>query len=278
MPLNELKNAIHDPSRQFRRWELDQTDGLGALPSSWAIPSAIRTSDGRLLFVTDRGITAIDPRGTTNDSSSSLVTIEDIAVDGQLLPAASQLQIGPRSVRVAIDYTILNFRAPVKARFRYRLEGFDEDWIMAGTTRQAMYTKLQPGRYVFTVQATNDDGSWNTSGSTVAFVVQPYFFQTAWFSAFWIISLALLAFAVWRNHIRQVRRQIIAVMNERLRLGREIHDTLLQSFAGLALQFDVLSRGSDATSKQQLERLPRLHRRRSQRCSSSGLEPTDISR
>lgn len=255
IPLNEFEKAIHDPSLELRRWEFDQTDGLGGLPGWSANPNAIRTSDGRVWFVTGRGVTAIDPRVMTEGSWSNQVIIESITADGRQLPAASQLQIGPGSVRVLIDYTVLNFTAPMKPRFRYRLEGFEVNWIMAGTQRQATYTNLPPGRYVFTVQATNDDGSWNEPESTFAFFIQPFFFQRAWFSAFSIVSLALLAFWVWRGRVRQVRRHATLVMNERLRLSREIHDTLLQGLAGVALQFEVLARRADSSSKEQLERL-----------------------
>jgi signal transduction histidine kinase len=255
LSLSEFEKTIQDKAHDLNHWVIDHTDGLDGLIVRAASPNALRTADGVLLFVTSGGIIAIDPRVVTETYPPNDVRIESVTADGQLLPATASLQVAPGSVRVAIDYTVLNFAAPLKHRFRYRLEGLDDHWMMAGAQRQAIYTNLPPGRYEFTVQTTNGDGSWNEPGSTLVFSVQPLFLQTASFKVFAVATLALMAFGLWRVRAQQMRRRVTLVMNERLRLSREIHDTLLQGLAGVALQFEVLSRRAEPAARQKLEQL-----------------------
>lgn len=252
--LDEFDDALRDQSHVFRRTVFDQTDGLAGSSTRVARPNAIRSSDGRLWFVTGRGISSVNP-SLDPDDAPARVQVESLAVDGIVLAADSDPRIGPGTPRVAIDYTLVNLTSPLKARFRYLLEGFDDQWTLAGTQRQATYTNLPPGQYRFRVQATNDVGSWTEPGATLAFTIQPFFFQTTWFLLLSMMGVVLTAYAGWRARVRQIEGRATLVMNERLRLSREIHDTLMQGLAGVALQFDVLARRADPASRSQLERL-----------------------
>ena len=150
--------------------------------------------------------------------------------------------------------------APNKIRFRYRLDGFDADWVDAGTGRQAFYTNLAPGAYVFRVEASASDGRWTNSSATWRFRREPTFVQTRAFFVGSAVLLGLCAVGVWKLRIRMVHREFAAVLAERLRLSREIHDTLLQNLVGLALQFDALADGLGTLTADARYRLVRIRK------------------
>jgi signal transduction histidine kinase len=143
-----------------------------------------------------------------------------------------------------IDYTALSFMAPQKVRFRYKLEGRDAGWQEPGTRRQAFYTDLHPGKYLFRVIACNNDGLWNEEGATLDFSVAPAWYQTNWFRVACAATLLMLLYLLYQLRLRQLRHQfsigLDARVNERTRIARELHDTLLQSFQGLMLRFQTV--------------------------------------
>jgi signal transduction histidine kinase len=162
--------------------------------------------------------------------------------------------------RLRIDYTALSLTHPERVRFRYRLEGFDPDWVDVGTRRTAIFTNLAPGRYRFRVQARTSDGAWNESAQAWRFAIQPALHQTRVFQLGLLGLVAAGLWGGWRLRLRTVRREIALVFAERTRVSREIHDTLLQSLVGLALQLDVVARrlGAQPAERDQVTRIRRL--------------------
>jgi len=139
------------------------------------------------------------------------------------------------------DYAGLSFAAPQKVRYRYKLEGFDRDWTEAGARRSAYYTNIRPGRYTFRVQAANNDGLWNTGGAALTFVLRPHFYQTAWFYALLLAAVVGIVVLLLRLRLRRAEGEFRAVLGERNRIAREIHDTLAQGYVGISVQLEVLS-------------------------------------
>ena len=239
----------------------DRSDGLAGTPRWFAGSSAKATADGRIWFVSGRGLTVIDPdRLARLDTDAVEVRIESFVADGARLPLSAELSLPAGTARLAIDYTALNFASPLKSRFRYRLDGFDPDWIDAGTRRQAVYTNLPPGEYRFQVAASNFEGVWAAPASTAAIAIEPAFHQTIWFYLLCFASATLAVASVWRFHLRQIRKRFALVLKERARLSREIHDTLLQSMVGVALQFDAVAADLDASPAMSKERLVRMRK------------------
>jgi hypothetical protein len=109
------------------------------------------------------------------------VYLERVVANGRALPAGRSLTLGLTQRNIEIHYTALSFRAPQRVRFRYRMEGFDADWVDADTRRVAYYTNLPPGAYRFRIVACNSDGVWNNEGATLALVLRPYFYEMWWF-------------------------------------------------------------------------------------------------
>lgn len=129
--------------------------------------------------------------------------------------------------------------------FRYRLEGVDDQWVDPGHRRQAFYTNLKPGRYVFRVKASNNDGVWNDKGASLAFRLPPTFLQSWTFKALCGLGAFALIWLAYRIRLRQVSERLQLRLRERLaereRIARELHDTLLQGVQGLVLKFQSAS-------------------------------------
>lgn len=144
-------------------------------------------------------------------------------------------------------------------RFRYQLEGFDEGWIDAGTRRQAFYTNLPPRAYRFRVAA-GHSGVWGPADVAWEFSIEPRFHQTGWF----YLACGLMASAVmagaWRFRVLRIRREAAAVLGERMRISRELHDTLLQSLVGISMQFEDLSRKAAASPEGFRDHVERLRK------------------
>jgi ligand-binding sensor domain-containing protein len=223
-------------------------------------PSIVRASDGTLWVVTGGNLTLIDPRSLPTNSSVSLprVLIEGASVDGEHVAFGTpSFPAGTR--RVVIDYTALRLTAPRQLRFHYQLDGIDPEWVEAGIRRQAYYTNLAPGEYTFRVQASGEGNNWTEPAVTWTFTVRPMFYQTAWFYSTVVLGLTIAGWGAWRTRLWFLRRQFNATIAERTRLSREIHDTMLQSLAGIALQCQAIAsrRGLAATTEQELLALRR---------------------
>jgi signal transduction histidine kinase len=224
---------------------LDRDDGVAGVPNWFSNAGGVRSTGGILWFVTSRGLTVVDPTLTDQVSAPVPARIEAVRADRQLLSPSDDLSLPPGVGRVEIEYTALTLTSPMRSRFRYRLDGLDTQWVSAGTRRQATYTNLRPGNYVFRVQTRRDTGDWNIPGSSLRFSIQPAFYQTTWFTILLAGSGGLAILAVWRLRLRQLRRQFAMLLQERVRLSRELHDTLLQGLVGVALQVDAIANDAE---------------------------------
>ena len=150
----------------------------------------------------------------------------------------------PANVRdVAIEFTGLSLAAPEKVRFKYMLEGQDPDWKEVINERHAQYSNLRPRKYRFRVTACNNSGVWNETGDALEFSIEPRFYQTAWFGAACAAAFLAILWGLHRLRLRQLARdfnmRIEERVEERTRIARELHDTLLQSVQGLMFSFQA---------------------------------------
>lgn len=223
-----------------------------------AQPAGWKARDGKLWFPTVKGVVVIDPENVPINSLAPPVLIEQVVVDLEPIPLDQDARLPPGTRELVFHYTALSFLAPERVRFKYRLDGLENDWIDAGTRRAAYYTSLPPGRYQFRVMACNNDGVWNEAGASFAFELRPHFYQTYWAVALLAVGVLLSGLGMHRLHIKRMKREFSAVLAERNRMAREIHDTLLQGFAGTALQLDAISHvilDAPETAKEKLIRV-----------------------
>ncbi len=205
-------------------------------------PAAWKTSDGRLWFATIKGVAVIDPENLATNSVPPPLAIEQIRVDDQAVPLLQRIKVSPGSTRFDFYYTALSFIAPENVRFKYKLEGFDQDWIDGGSRRVAYYTNLRPGNYKFRVIAANNDGVWNQEGAAFELYLQPHFYQTYWFYGLCALLLAAIVGQLYRLRLKQMSSQFGAVLAERNRIAREIHDNLAQDILGISVQLELVAR------------------------------------
>jgi signal transduction histidine kinase len=238
----ELEAWVTDPKRTIKVTVFDGSDGVRSQSHLGGYsPHVAKSADGKLWFVPDGGISVVDPRHIFFNKLPPPVHVEQVTADHKTQEASANVHLPPLVRELEIDYTALSFVAPEKVLFRYQLEGYDRDWQNVGARRQAFYTNLPPGNYRFRVTACNNSGVWNTQGASLDFSIAPAYWQTLWFRALCGAAfLGLLVLLYWLR-VRQLAHQfnikLDARIDERTRIARELHDTLLQNFQGVLLQF-----------------------------------------
>jgi signal transduction histidine kinase/ligand-binding sensor domain-containing protein/DNA-binding response OmpR family regulator len=167
----------------------------------------LKSRDGKLWFGTIKGIVVVDPKSIHVNNIEPPVHIEEILVDNKLIETRQGIEIPPSHGDVELHYTGLSFLMPDKVKFKYKLEGFDKEWVDAGNRRVAYYTNLPPGDYNFRVKACNNDGLWNETGTTLRFRLRPHFYQTKWFYALCVVVMLVMIWIIYRVRIKQLRRR-----------------------------------------------------------------------
>ena len=223
----------------------DVADGLRINDcGSGGHPEAIGTADGRLFFATSKGVSLVNAAERALRVVAPPVVLETITVDDEDAPenGAGILEVAAGHERLAFHYAGLHFAAPSKVRYRYQLEHFDRQWIDAGTRRTAYYTNIPPGRYRFRVQASLTSGEWSERAGEISLVIAPHYYQTWWFDTLIGVLLVLTAWQLYMYRVRQVELRFNAVLGERGRIAREIHDTLAQDIVAISVQLDLVAR------------------------------------
>lgn len=216
----------------------DQDDGMRTIEChGLSQPAGSRAPDGSLWFPTARGFIQIRPavnRGLTPPR----VVIEGVSADWGAAPISASIELRPGTRNLQLRFTALRFSTPGKLRFRYRMSGFDPDWVAAGAERTARYNQLPPGPHTFEVQARDPMGDWSTSAA-LSLQQSPRFHQTWWFSALGTLAILSIVAGVYRWRLHTVRGRYAAVLEERNRIGREWHDTLVAGFSAISLQIEA---------------------------------------
>jgi signal transduction histidine kinase len=254
---DEFLKGIRDPAYRPNHRLFTRSDGVPGSPLWSGYPAVARGPGGTLWFVTSNGVGVVDPARLPPRATPPGARVESVTADNSQFYGGDHVELPPRTASVQIDYTGFDFASPERLRFRYRLEGFDEDWVDAGTRRQAFYTNLSPGTYRFQVIA-GDGERWSEAAATRELVVLPTFYQSGWFRTAVVLALVLALAATWWLRMTQLRQRLAAVLAERARIAREIHDTLLQSLIGVSLQVNDLGQKlGPSPAREQLERLRR---------------------
>ena len=243
---SDLDAWASNPKHTIQAAVFDSSDGVSnqRFPGGYSANVA-KSADGKLWFLRRGGVSVLDPHHLAFNKLPPPVHIEQVTADDKIYDATNGLRLPPRTRNVAIDYTALSFVAPEKVRFRYKLEGQNRNWHEVINDRQIQYTNLAPGPYRFRVMASNNSGVWNETGATLDFSIAPAYYQTRWFQALGVASAFAAVWVAYRFRVRQVarayQRRLDERVNERMRIARELHDTLLQSFHGLLLRFQTAS-------------------------------------
>jgi len=276
--LHELIAASEGRAAHVRSIVYGRGEGVPGLQAAYeAFPAAFRDADGAIQVATRMGLATIDTERIRDNPDPPSVVIERVAVNGhsiatydilEALPHAprpavtnlcvpgAKLKVHPNHRKLDIEFTALSFTAPENVQFRYRLEGFDEEWIEAGRQRSATYSQLPAGNYRFHVVACNNSGLWNNQGAALTFAVLPFFWQTWWFRTAAGAGLVLgigavvryVSFRRLRRHLREMTQQA-AIDKERTRIAHDLHDDLGASLTHVTLLLELAAHNQAETGK-----------------------------
>jgi signal transduction histidine kinase/ligand-binding sensor domain-containing protein len=222
----------------------DEKDGmLNAECNGGRIPAAIKTRDGKLWFATMGGVAIVDPESEKVNPNPPPVVIENISIDRKIIDrraSQTEVELRPGQSNITIEYTGLSLTKSEQIKFKYKLEGLEENWVEAGTKRTVDYSYLPAGGYTFRLIAANANGVWNMQGTAIKIIVHPYFYQTWWFRVLAALAVALIIGLIYHSRVSHLRkiaetktlfsRQLIESQEaERKRIASELHDGLGQN-------------------------------------------------
>lgn len=216
-----------------------RNDGLASTEFNGGhVPASAKTGDGRLWFPTTQGLAMVDVRRLQSNTLAPTVLIEQVWVDGMPAPDLSRRGVAFGNHRVDFQFTATSLQAPEFVRFRHQLIGYDPAPIESSDAHRVSYTNLPSGSYTFWVTASNNSGVWNTVGARLGFEVPTPFHRQPWFLASVLGLIAGLAY--WGHRVRLLPlRSENAILGERNRIAREIHDTVAQGIVGIRLQIEI---------------------------------------
>ena len=237
---SDIDAWIADGQAKIHPQEYGAEDGAHTGLSTFGL-SVQLAPNGDIWFATDRFAQRIRPDNLALNTKPPSVVVESVLADGKSSSLGESIKIPPLTHTLEVDYTALSFINPERIAFRYRLDGVDAGWQDAGARRQALYTDLSPGTYLFHVSATNSDGTAATQEAALSFVMQPAFYQTWWFRTLIAIATLAVLIATYRQRkahiIRRVQTRLFDRLAERELIARDLHDTFFQGIQGLLLRF-----------------------------------------
>jgi ligand-binding sensor domain-containing protein len=252
----EFHRAIENPAYLMRSEVINDGEFVGPAPLARYSPSVAKSADGEMWFVMDSHVVSLNPAHFLHSEEMPKLSIGQISVDGMLLEASRKAQPLPQSL--AISYFGVNLTAPEKVTYRYRLTGVDHGWQEAGHRTEAIYTHLRPGEYHFQVEASNGDEIWTAPLEALPFTVLPSFYQTWWFMVACTTAALLLCWLFISMRVRYltnlIRVRADERADERVRIARDLHDTLLQGVQGLSLSFHVAALNADSDLREKLDK------------------------
>ncbi|MEP6733308.1 MAG: two-component regulator propeller domain-containing protein [bacterium] len=218
----------------FRRYEL--LDGLHTTDFNGAgLNSVARTADGRLWYPTGKGLVVVEPNRWATNTVPPGVHLERLVVDGSDAVPTDGMEILPSGSKLEFHYSATSLLIPARVAFRYKLEGYDTEWVEAGARRVAYYTGVPAGKYTFRVVAANNDGLWNDRGVSLAFAKLPHLYETSWFYLLCGAGLVGAAVGVFHLRVRSVQqraRELATLVDERtiaLRTSEERYRSLFDA-------------------------------------------------
>jgi ligand-binding sensor domain-containing protein/signal transduction histidine kinase len=239
---DELDAEAQDPAQtiSMRFFRANNTDETPVRFYGGTQPAGILTRAGEPCFPTSQGLWKIrSPE--FNPAVLSNLSISTLSVDGRVVPQTSSLTLTAGQSRLEIGFQPVMLSSQSDLQFRYRMTGFDQDWTRSSADhRSATYTNLPAGEYTFLVEAWRMDHPEHVVRASILLVKRPYFYKTPWFVALCLLFAGLIAFTAYQVRMKQIHGQFAAVLAERSRLAREMHDTLIQGCAGVSAMLEAV--------------------------------------
>ncbi len=213
--LDDLHQGLRD---QVEVLVIGRDDGMPSTECNSGFPGGAHRDDGAFCFATTNGVGCVDPILVEAIEAPPPVTIEEVLVDGQVVsridgPVGSIFEISSGARRVEIRYGAVSLTSAEKLAYKYRLTGFDSEWIDVGRNREAHFTGLPPGKLRFAVTARHGDGPWSDPPAFLELVVQPAFHQTPLFYFLIVVGIGLTVGVIFRLRTAQLRARELRLRN-----------------------------------------------------------------
>lgn len=240
LPAEEIEKALKDPKYSIHYRTYDLQGGLANDPHQvLALPTAVRSADGRLWFVTRNGVAGLNPQREMYGNAPPKIRIDSLVADGARISLQTPPTLPADSKRLVIHYGAQSLSAPEGLHFLYRLDGFDNEWHAAGRQREATYAGLHAGDYRFRVRALNQNGVASEQDAELSFSIDQVFYRHPLFILTVLLAVLLILHLLYRSNMQRaaerLRTRLEERHDERERIARELHDTLLQGVQGLVL-------------------------------------------
>jgi ligand-binding sensor domain-containing protein/signal transduction histidine kinase len=176
-----------------------ETNAIGQ-PSSW------KMRDGRVVFSTVAGAAVVDPARIMLNTVPPRVVLERFSADNTVRDLRTEIALPPGTGNLEFQYVGLSFIGSDRVQYRYRLDGYEKEWVNPGSRHEAYYTHLGPGSYSFHVMAANADGVWDSTGASVSFSIKPHFYEAGWFYALALVGFLFGGPSIYLMRVRQLKR------------------------------------------------------------------------
>jgi len=256
-------------SNSVQSFSYGEKDGMISVETNGGFqPSIIHDSLGNIYLPTVGGVAVVSTKDIKINSIKPPVYIEKIRGINNDISIKKTVELSYDESFLEINYTAISFDKPEKTRFKFKLEGLNDNWIEAGNRREALYSKIPPGEYTFKVIASNSDGVWNDKGASIAIIVTPPFWQTNWF--YGVVGLIFLTSgpAIYYYRVNQLKKEnerqkrfteqlIESEEQERSRIAAELHDGLGQQMLIIKNRAELAKKfiGDKETLEDQLDEI-----------------------
>ncbi len=239
IPAGELKKAMSAPDTRVTYRQFNTPDGVpGSIDADRMLPSLRIAADGRIWTHSSTGLAWLNPTAIPKPEPLPSIVVEMLKSGATVYPLAGSVTQTLSQDTFRIAYTVPALTHPDLVHFSYRLQGFSE-WQDVGNRREAVFTKVPPGKYSFEVLASGEDGVASVRSKSLSLNRPPAWYQTWWFHLLAVLPLALMLWLAHTLRVSVINRRVKIRVEERERIARDLHDTLLQGLQGLQLRLQT---------------------------------------
>ena len=193
--------------------------------------------NGDILLGGDGYITRFNPQQLRSNSFVPPVVITKVQVNGYDTALLPNVPFSlPYHSSIGFEFAALNFSNAEKNQYQYMLQGIDKQWVAANGQRNVLYGELPPGKYIFKVKGSNDDGVWNETPAQFAFTIPTPWYRSAWFIVPSLLLLAVLLYAAYRYRLRQA----LAMERMRTRIATDLHDDIGATLSSISMYSEAV--------------------------------------
>ncbi len=213
---------------------------------------ATSAPDSTVWFPTSRGVAYVRAGSQSSGGSGPRAIIHRISEDDRDVPMQNSVHIPAGVTRLSIVFGAISLQSQQDLRFRYRLEPLESAWNSTRAEETATYTNLRAGDYRFRIQAFDASRPSQVSEVVIGFVKAQYFYQTWWFLTLCLLLAAAIVWGVYRLRLQQMQTRFRAVLAERGRLAREIHDTVIQGCTSISALLEAIASQDNPVANSEL--------------------------